>query len=250
MKKNINKLLCSGVALLAMMGVLPSYASVPLHLDGLNSNYIQQQPIKFNGSSQTSWVGGFAGKLNNGPQSFFFCVDLRHLINLPGDYQVDPTNPNQATAAYLQLGSPFNMEVAASMVNNANVASFGNDTDKYTALQLAVWSVVYNWTLGNHPTNTLGTATDLFSAPNVVDPSILNAALGFLSLADGFVVNNTYGSSYGNYKLLLNASNSPDHITQTVIGVQAPEPGTYLMLGSFLVLGALSLKRGRRLQQV
>ncbi len=86
---------------------------------------------------------------------------------------------------------------------------FGADTNKYVAMQLALWSIAYNWTPSNHPTNTLGTALDIFSAPGVVDSNILSNAYSFLSIAEGFVLNNTYSSSYGNYRLLLDVNNQP-----------------------------------------
>ncbi len=221
---------------------LPSYASVPLHLDGLNGNLIQQVPITFDGNASTVFAGGFSGNLNGGPSSIYFCIDLRHTIGLPKDYSVNPTNPNQPTAPYLQLSAPFNQMVAASMINHADVPGF-NNVDQYTALQLATWSILYNWTPLNHPTNTLGTALDLFSAPLVVDPNILNTALGFLSLAETFITGGTYSTSYGLYRMMIDAANTPENVTQTVIGVGTPEPGTYLTLASFLVLGMACMRK-------
>lgn len=239
----IRKLSFAIVATLMTMSCVSSYASTPLQLDSLNPTYIQQEPIKFDGNNQITYSGAFTGTLGSQASNFFFCVDLRHLINLPGNYSVDLVNPNVSLPAFMQLGNPFNMQVAASLLNHADIPSFGTDTAQYTAMQLALWSIVYNWTTSYHPTNTLGSVTDLFSTPNLVDPTILANAYGFLGLAETFVLNNTYSSSYGNWRLLVNSNNTPGNIKQVLIGVTTPEPETYLIMATFLGIGMLRFRK-------
>ncbi len=234
---------------LASLCAATAFASSSLSLDGINPTYMQTVPVVFQGNPVSEYAGGITGSLSAQPSNFFFCVDLRHTISIPGNYSVDLVNPSTPLAPYLQLASPFNMQVAASLLNNANIPSFGTNTDQYTAMQLALWSIVYNWTPSNHPTNTLGTALDVFSAPGVVDPNILSNAFNFLSIAEGFVLNNTYGSSYGNYRVLLDVNNQPGNIRQALLGVTTPEPETYLVMASFLLIGMFAFKRRKLAEQ-
>ena len=228
---------------------ISSFAALPMTMDGFNPTFITPQPIIFNGNSESAYSGATTGTLNGGATEFFFCVDLRHNISVPGNYSVNIVNPNTAgLPAYLGLSSPFNLGVATSLLNNANIPSFGNDTSKYAGLQLAVWSIAYDWTASYHPTNTLGTAADLFSAPGVTGQTLADA-LNFLSIAEGFVLNNTYNSSFGAWRLLINSSDRPGHVNQTLVGVTTPEPGTYLVLCSFLLVGAFAFRR-QRMQRI
>jgi hypothetical protein len=233
-------------AVIASFGILSSLSAAnPIPMDitaGIDSPYLEQVPIVFNSISTSVYAGGIQGTLNGGLSQFFFCFDLNHDISVPGNYSVNFTSPSATLSPYLMLSSTFNLEVAASLVNNANIASFGNNYDKYVGLQLALWSVLYNWTSTNHPTNTLGTTSNPFSS--TVTGDILTDALNFLTLANTFVVDNTYSTSYGDYGLLVVSTDAPGNVTQTLVGqLPTPEPTTYLMLGSFLLLGMLAYRR-------
>ncbi len=237
-----NKISIWTVAVSALM-TISSFAAVPMNVNGINSTFITPEPITFNGSSESAYTGATTGTLNGGSTEFFFCVDLRDEIFVPGNYSVNMVNPKTSgLPAYLGLSSPFNLSVATSLLNNANISSFGNDTAKYAGLQLAVWSIVYNWTNTNHPTNTLGTAANVFSAPGVTGQTLTDA-LNFLGIANNAVTSNTYNTSFGKWRLLINSGNSPGHVVQTLVGVTAPEPGTYIMLCSFLLIGAFAFKK-------
>ncbi len=245
--KIMNKTSICTAAVSALM-TISSFASVPMNVNGINPTIITPEPIIFNGNSESAYSGATTGTLNGGSTEFFFCVDLRNEIFVPGNYSVNMVNPKTSgLPAFLGLSSPFNLTVATSLLNNANVPSFGNDTAKYAGLQLAVWSIVYNWTSTNHPTNTLGTAANLFSAPGVTGQTLTDA-LSFLGIADSLVTNNTYNTAFGKWRLLINSGNSPGHVVQTLVGVTAPEPGTYATLCSFLLIGAFAFKRQKAKQ--
>ncbi len=227
------------------LSTAPSFAAVgSLHLDKINSTFIRPETVIFNGNQQTIYTGGITGQFNGGATGFFFCFDLGHNIAVPGSYAVFQTSPSAALPAYLNMAGPFNREIAASLINHADVASFGNDTNKYSALQLAIWSILYNWSAANHPDNTLGTASDPFSAPGLTNPTLADA-LAFLHLAQNYIGN----PSYDTLKMMVDANNSPDgHISQTLVGVGTPEPETYLILGSCLLLVGFKLRK-RTLQK-
>jgi len=219
--------------LLASLAIsFPAFSSQTLQLNGIDSNYIQPVSITFNNNTESVYTGAITGSLG-GFNPIFFCYDLSHNINVPGTYSVNPTSPSASFPNYLGLSSAFNLQVVSSLLNNANVGSF-TSVNQYSGLQLAIWSILYNWTPSSHSTTTLGTATDPFSSS--VTGAVLSDALGFLSTANTFVTDNTYSTSFGGVQVLVNANDSEGNVTQTLAGIQVPEPQTYLILGTLSVL--------------
>ncbi len=147
-------------------------------LNGINSNYIQPESIVFQGTHESVYTGAITGSLGTKTGQFFFCFDLAHPINVPGSYSVNETNPSATLPSILNPPSKFTTEIAASLVNHANVSSFGN-TNQYAGLQLAVWSILYNWSATSHPSSTLGTTSNTFSSS--ATGAVLTDALGFLN---------------------------------------------------------------------
>ncbi len=229
-------------ATLATLCFSSSYAQVPMDLSGLNSTYIQPETITFDGNTSSVYTGAITGTLNGGVSQFFFCYDLSHVINVPGNYLVNITSPSTPNLpSYLQLAPTWNLEVASSLLNNANIAGFGTDTAKYSGLQLAVWSILNNWQQGNSATYTLNGSVFSTSATG----NVLTDAMNFLALAGNYTSDPS--GSFGSWNLMINANDSPGNVVQTLVGMTVPEPGTYILLGSFLGIVFLAFKRRQRL---
>lgn len=230
---------CSLVVMtMLMLGATPAFAQEAMNLDGINSNYLQQVNITFNGNSENVYSGAITGTLGGGPSQYFFCYDLNNLIDVPGNYTVNALSPTSSFPSYLQLPSNFNLEVAASLLNNVNLPTFSN-VNQFSGLQLAIWSILYNWTPTSQPTTLSGTGTTNFSSS--VTGDILSDAQSDLNLALNYVANPT--SSMGNWQVLVNANDAPGSVIQTLVGVGTPEPGTYLTLSSFLIIAGLSYRK-------
>ena len=229
-------------SLTALVCCFPLMASDSMSLDGINSNYMQQESITFNNVSSNVYTGGITGTLGNGLNQFFFCYDISHSISVPGTYNVNLISPSATNIpSYLSLSSNFNLEVASSLLNHVNLGSF-TSVNQFSGLQLAMWSILYNWTPTSTPTNTLGTSSNVFSSSATGDT--LSDALADLQLAQSFVANNTYSTSFGNVNLLANTNDSQGNVTQTLGGsVATPEPQTYILLGTFITLFACYAKR-------
>jgi hypothetical protein len=241
MKRNY---LCGSIALIFMTMTAwsaPSYGSEPLTL-GSSTSLLENVPIIFNGTSETVLTGGIQASLNNGLSQVFFCYDLSHTINVGGNYFVNLQSPNFSNPpSYLLLPPAFNLEVAASLMNNANFGSF-TSVDQYAALQLAMWTILYDWNQGSPSSfiTTLGTNTTEFSALTVTG-NLLSEAQNFLTQALGYTSD---PNSYGGVQLLINANDSQESVIQTIGGITTPEPKTYLILGSCLAF-VLAFKRQR-----
>ena len=159
----LNRVSISLVATIATLWLTHASASEPLDLNGIDLNVIQQESITFSGNTENVYTGAITGTLN-GVSGFFFCYDLNNLIQVPGNYQVNLVSPSSTSLpSYLKLPSTFNLQVASAMLNNTNIAGF-TSVNQYTGLQLAVWSILYNWTSTNHPTTTLN-GTNFYTLP-------------------------------------------------------------------------------------
>jgi len=235
-KLNLKQCTSAIAALIMTLGFIPSLAaSEALNLDGINSNYLQQESITFNGSTSNDYTGAITGTLG-GVSGFFFCYDLANTISIPGNYQVNPTSPTASFPAYLGLSPTFNLQVASSLLNSLNLSSFTN-VNQFTGLQLAIWSVLYNWTSSSQSTNLNGAH---FSS-TVTGAALTNAQT---FLADALaLVNSGHYTNTGGWQVLVNANDSPGYVTQTLTGMVTPEPETYLLLGSFLLMAGYCCKR-------
>lgn len=224
--------------LIATLGFAPSLISADtLNLSGINSNYLQQVSVTYLGNTQNEYAGGISGNLNGGLNQVFFCYDIAHSINVPAVYTVNLFGPTASFPSYLGLPNTFNLQVASSLISNANVASFSN-VNQYSGLQLAIWSILYNWTPTSQSTSLNGAN---FSSAATGD--LLNAAQGFLALAQSLVNNGTYTNT-GNVLMLVNATDSSGNVVQTLgAEVNVPEPSTYLILGSTLFAIAVGARK-------
>lgn len=235
--KNLKKKLL--ITMIATLGFIPGgiYAAESLNLDSINGNYLQQVNITYNGNSATDWVGGLTGNLNGGLNQFFFCYDISHNINVPGSYLVNLFGPTSSFPSYLNLSPTFNLQVASSLLANANIGSFSN-VNQYSGLQLAIWSILYNWT----PSSQSGSLNGA-NFSSAASGDLLAQAEAFLAQAQGLVTSGQYVNT-GNIQLLVNANNSENGVVQSLAGsVEVPEPSTYLLLGSALMAAAVCAKR-------
>lgn len=234
-------------AITATVYALPVFGSDTMDLNGINSNYMNTESITYNNGStdftENVYSGGITGSLDSQATQFFFCYDILHDITVPGNYLVNVTSPGASLPSYLGLSSTFNLQVASALLNNVNFNAF-TSANQFDALQLAMWSILYNWTTTSQPTNTLGTSSNVFSVNGV--SSIVNSdALAFLNQAEGYVANGTYVAAGAGVNLLINTSDSQGNVIQTIGGITSPEPETYLLLISFLAVAAFGMKRNR-----
>lgn len=229
------------IAMVATLGFSPGLtASETMNLNGVNNNYLQQIPVTYNGNTSTDFVGALTGSINGGLSQFFFCYDISHPINVPGSYMVDLFGPTASFPSYLGLPSTFNLQAAASMINAVNPASLSN-VNQFAGLQLAIWSILYNWTPSSQSTSVNGPN---FSA-SITGDTLTNAQ-NYLQIAADLVASGQYTDT-GNLKLFVNANASEGNVTQTLVGlgVDVPEPSTYVILASALFMAAY-LQRQRK----
>jgi hypothetical protein len=240
---NFNKCTLILSSLIMTLGFVPSLAaSQAMDLNGLNGNYVEQEGLTFtpvgggSPSTQTDYVGAVTGTLGGGATEFFFCYDLSNLINAPGNYQVNPTAPTASFPSYLglQLNS-FNLKVTSTLLNSLNLSSF-TKADQFAGLQLAIWSVLYNWTSSAQSMTLNGS-----NFSTTASGDALADANAFLATAYSIAQSGQFNT--GNWEVLVNANDSPGNVIQTLGGMVTPEPGTYLLLGSFLLMGSYSYKR-------
>ena len=206
-----------------------------MYINGFSSQpYLEQISITYNGNNETVYTGGISGTLN-GNNTVFFCYDLNHTINVSQSYTatlLSPTTSNLnslASNGNYMLPSVSNtgwssVQVATAFLNSLNLSSI-TTADQYTALQLAIWTVLYDWTQGNTP----NTPTGNFTAHNL-SSNIGSLLTSYLNLAEAFASGQNL--NFGSWDLVLSGpSDSPN---QVLIGMSAPEPQTYLLLGSLL----------------
>lgn len=226
-KKNFTAL----AAITMTFGVLPSLAAETMNLNGINSNYVQQESVTYNGNTATDYVGTVTGTLNGDMTQFFFCYDLTNSITVPGNYQVNTFSPTASFPSYLGLPNTFNLQTATSLLNSINLNSLTN-VNQFIGLQSAIWSILYNWTSTSQSTNPNGAH---FSS-STLSGAALTYAETYLANAETLI----NSPNFGDWQILVNANDSPGNVTQTLVGmdppINAPEPQTYLVLGSFLLL--------------
>lgn len=243
---NFKNIAINLVAATALVYSLPVFAD-NMDLNGINSNYMNTETVTYNNGvtnfTENVYSGGITGTLDSQATQFFFCYDLLHDINVPGNYVVNVTSPSASLPSYLGLSSTFNLQVASALLNNVNFNAF-TSANQFDALQLALWSILYNWTTTSQSTTTLGTSSNVFSVSNV-SSTVNSDALGFLSLAESYITNGTYATAGGNVSLMVNSSDSSGNVIQTLAGISTPEPGTYALLGSFLAMAIFCMKRNR-----
>lgn len=243
MNRSYNILPILSVILFFILSVLnfEGLSAANVQVNGINFNLMEPVTIKFNGTQKTIYTGALKGTFN-GKNTYFFCYDLNHTITLPGTFTATVLNPGSSSfPSNLLLPSSFNIQVATSMLNTTNLSSFTN-VNQFAGLQLAIWTVLYDWTKSNTPNLNTGNCTTGFCAPGASSALIADANM-YLGAARHFAGSFPNGQSLGNWQLLSSMTGS--HINQVIIGVGVPEPHTYLLMGSLvcLTLGALKWKR-------
>lgn len=220
--------------------------------DSMTINDLSSQPnlsvvnITFSGNTYDSYAGTILGTLN-GNSTTFFCYDLNHNIT-PGSYAVTVLSPTTSNLNTIASSGNYmlppvsntgwsSIQVATAFLNSLNLSTI-TTVDQSTALQLAVWTIIYDWTQGNTPNLPTGT----FTANNL--SGNLSALLtNYLNLAQAFASGQNL--NFGNWNIILSGpSNSPN---QVLIGLAAPEPQTYLLLGSLLTVTICVAQRKRKL---
>jgi hypothetical protein len=224
-----NKLLYVPLSLFTAFGLFSStYAFTDtLEVNGINNNLMQSLTIDFNGAQETIWVGALKGNLN-GNTSYFFCYDLNHTISVPNTYTATVLSPS-----------------SSSFPSNLLLPSFST-VNQYSGLQLAIWTVLYDWSPGVTPNLNTSNCSTGFCVPGA-SSSLISNANTYLAEARSFAASFPNGQSLGNWELLSSMDGS--HINQVLIGMGAPEPQTYMILGSLLAttLCASQLRKMRQL---
>lgn len=215
-------------------------------VNGINNNLMETLNVKFNGASESISVGALKGSLN-GITTYFFCYDLNHTISVPNTYTATLLNPASSSfPSNLQLPSSFNIQVATSMLNSTNLATFSN-VNQFAGLQLAIWTVLYDWSKGVTPNLITTNCTTGFCIPGASSTLIADAN-AYLSLARPFATSFPNGQSLGNWVLVSSMNGS--HINQVLIGLGAPEPQTYLLLGCLLAATFFAVKNKKNEQKI
>jgi hypothetical protein len=225
-----------GVSLIFLMGIGTSvsvYADT-IQVNGINNYLMEPVNIEFNGAKKDIYVGALKGTFD-GKNTYFFCYDLNHTITVPGTFTATVLNPGSSSfPSNLLLPSSFNIQVATSMLNTTNLSTFTN-VNQFAGMELAIWTVLYDWSKGVTPNLNTGTCTTGFCAPGVSSALITDANM-YLATARSFAASFPNGQSLGNWQLLSSVTGT--HTNQVLIGlgVGVPEPHDYILLGSMLCL--------------
>lgn len=223
---------------LCHLGAPSLYAADTIKVKGINSNLMKKVTIQFNGKQSTVYAGALKGTFN-GNNTYFFCYDLNHSIKVPGNYTVTVLNPASSSfPSNLLLPSAFNIQVATSMLNTTNLSAF-TSVNQFTAMQLAIWTILYDWSPGVTPNLNTGKCKSGFCVPGASGALLANANM-YLATARSFATSFPNGQSLGNWQLLSSMKGS--HMNQVLIGVGTPEPGTYILLLSLLGFSLYWLK--------
>jgi hypothetical protein len=227
LKTSAIALIIAGTALFS-----PSIQAATISLDNGILNSTVSASINGGSSFFTVPAGVWIGTVN-GIGSQFFCYDINQDITVPGNYNVTAVLANNPSLPSFMAAIPATttpkIEVAAALLQSQLSTVLGNNVNA-AGMQLAIWSVLYNPTI---PTNiTMGS---VFQASGSDALNILQAANTYL--ADASLNQNPTLSQYSSIPFFLQSDGSQIvGGVQAVVGVSAPEPKTYMVLGGFLLL--------------
>ncbi len=181
-----------------------------------------------------------------GLSQLFLCADIPEPISVPGTYNVNVVAPSTLFSVPGSHQTSYSQQMAATLVNlersvltaptplNSPTSA---QLDALTALNLAEWSILYNWTDLAHVNSSTLNGTN-FSMPTSwpsLNPSTNALALSYLGAAAALANNPSWE---GVVFLQDNQQN------QVLVGVlPAPEPTTIFLLGSGLAMGLLKRKK-------
>jgi hypothetical protein len=248
-----------------MMFMANSLGGQTVTLDS-EKDMIKISDLYFGGTSRKAgtefkdiMVGPIVGNVNN-KSTLFFCYDFRHStpVPFPASYSAIILSPSSSLLqpggkfADYQLSSTWNIELASTLLSQVNIGSSARS--QFAGLQLAVWDILYNWSSqsGHQPVNSLGTSSKSgfyvsSKAPGMTS-AIYDAALGYLQMANNDVKEHN-AAQFSNVEMIVN-----NHAMTQVLagvplvpvvpaGIPAPEPGTYLILGSLLAITGILIKK-------
>jgi len=171
--------------------------------------------FNFNGSDETGFAGPLSFSINGSSTLYdFFCVDLTTMAIQNSPYE----------AMTLPVTVINNGERVAWMFLNLGPAAQSVLTG--TALQLAIWDVVHDG--GN------GLSAGVFQATASISSAIIAQAESYISASVG-----QQATGAAIYESVLGPNDR-----QLQIG-QVPEPGTFVLLVSGLVLAGFGARRKR-----
>jgi hypothetical protein len=237
------------VAILMVFMAQSTYAqTAPMTLSNNFSDMVIIDDLYHDGTLLNNGNGIYVGALQgtlSGVNTLFFCYDLNHdTPSLPASYVTNVVSPGssalQTTYSSFGLQPTFNFTVAAALENSLNVGSL--DANHLAALQLAIWSILYNWTSSSQPLN-LGTSPSSGFYATGVPSNISNDAIAYLTQAQGYVSN----PNWGNVKILIN---SQDKTQVLGGGVGTPEPQTYLLMGSMLLVALVLFRKQKAVKAI
>ncbi len=243
--KSILKLLTSCLVAGATLFSPTAIATNTLSLTSYGST-TKSESFTYNGSSQSSVPTGAIFGSVAGLSQLFLCADVPQGIAIPGTYTMNVISPTTLFNVPGSHQTVYSQQMAATLVNlehavltapsplNAPTAS---QLNALTALNLAEWSVLYNWTDKAHVNATTLDGSN-FSMPflwSLFNPTINSLALSYLGAAAAYTNNpNSDG-------VVFFQDNFGDQVLMGYL--PAPEPSTYLLLGSAISFAFFTQRR-------
>lgn len=196
---------------LAVAGTASAQSNIQVNGFFGGNNFGQNVNISLDGSSRTVGAGPLEAQVDGGSLFPAYCVDLTHTTTFGSSWNVNVLSSSG--------GSLTNGALAGQLVNNF-APSIAN-SDQGTALQLAIWSAIYNGSVtasGSHFSFS-GVSTGVQNAFNTIASMNLTGVSG--------------SASY--YSALSHGSNNEINQNLIAAGAPVPEPASMLACAVGLV---------------